>query len=199
MEVSFPLIAFPQILHMKMCLGIHACVCIFGSIYYVHVYMCMLLSLQNPLLWHENAPITNLYPLPSLTMFWTIQLVSDKVGKSSKYVWIANGTLYKRLEMQTRELSPSGTLQQKCRQAAKSPGDSTWWGRTNPSPGRHFIEYRGRWASLHWAQAEGVCCVKTWGKVQIHGCVQTVRYGEHTCIPILPVACPTWGGGRWAD
>lgn len=29
MEVSFPFIAFPQILHMKMCLEIHACVCIF--------------------------------------------------------------------------------------------------------------------------------------------------------------------------
>lgn len=28
----FHLIAFPQILHMKICLGIHACTCIFGGI-----------------------------------------------------------------------------------------------------------------------------------------------------------------------
>lgn len=46
-----PLIALPQILHMKMCLGIHAYMCIFGVYTYVHVCMYMLLSFQNPLLW----------------------------------------------------------------------------------------------------------------------------------------------------
>lgn len=33
-------------------------------------------------------------------------------------------------------------------------------------------------------------------EVQIHGCVQTVRYGEHTCIPVLPTAMSYTGWGQ---